>query len=190
MCSAGQSADMGVAVRHSGFRPKGIHRGGGPAFLQHHGIDERGIIRAFIGNLANPGRPQGGSTITQQVVKKLLVGEDVTYQRKIREMIVASWLESTLSKNEILQLYLNSVYIGRGSWGIDMAARGLFRQIGQEFDACPSRNAGGTAQGAELLQSRSPSGALQGTSRLRARPYAGRWLDHRPAKGSGARRAT
>ena len=54
-------------------------------FYQHKGIDERGLIRAFIGNLAQPGRPQGGSTITQQVVKNLLVGDDVTYERKIRE---------------------------------------------------------------------------------------------------------
>ncbi len=95
-------------------------------FFQHHGVDERGIIRAFIGNLADPGRPQGGSTITQQVVKNLLVGEDVTYERKIREMIVASRLESTLSKNEILELYLNTAYLGRGSWGVDMAARSYF----------------------------------------------------------------
>ncbi len=95
-------------------------------FFQHHGVDERGIIRAFIGNLANPGRPQGGSTITQQVVKNLLVGEDVTYERKIREMIVASRLENTLSKAEILELYLNSAYLGRGSWGIEMAARSYF----------------------------------------------------------------
>jgi hypothetical protein len=70
-------------------------------FFQHHGVDEHGIIRAFIGNLAEPGRPQGGSTITQQVVKNLLVGDAVTYERKIREMIVASRLESTLNKNEI-----------------------------------------------------------------------------------------
>src|ERR1700733_13143028 len=95
-------------------------------FFQHHGVDERGIIRAFIGNLADPGRPQGGSTITQQVVKNLLVGEDVTYERKIREMIVASRLENTLSKNEILELYLNSAYLGRGSWGIEMASRSYF----------------------------------------------------------------
>ena len=95
-------------------------------FFQHHGVDERGIIRAFIGNLAEPGRPQGGSTITQQVVKNLLVGEDVTYERKIREMIVASRLESTLSKQEILELYLNSAYLGRGSWGVEMAARSYF----------------------------------------------------------------
>jgi penicillin-binding protein 1A len=102
-------------------------------FYQHHGIDERGIIRAFIGNLANPGRPEGGSTITQQVVKNLLVGEDVTYQRKIREMIVASRLESTLSKSDILQLYFNSTYLGRGSWGVEMAARGYFGKSAKDL---------------------------------------------------------
>ena len=90
------------------------------------GADERGIIRAFIDNFANPGRPQGGSTITQQVVKNLLVGDDVTYERKIREMIVASRVESTLSKPEILELYLNSAYLGRGSWGVEMAAQSYF----------------------------------------------------------------
>ena len=95
-------------------------------FFQHHGVDERGIIRAFIGNLGQSGRPQGGSTITQQVVKNLLVGEDVTYERKIREMIVASRLETILTKNEILELYLNSAYLGRGSWGVEMAARTYF----------------------------------------------------------------
>jgi len=102
-------------------------------FYQHHGVDERGIIRAFIGNLAEPGRPQGGSTITQQVVKNLLVGEDVTYERKIREMIVASRLESTLSKNEILELYLNSAYLGRGSWGIEMASRSYFGKSAKDL---------------------------------------------------------
>jgi len=102
-------------------------------FYQHHGIDERGIIRAFIGNLANPGRPEGGSTITQQVVKNLLVGADVSYQRKIREMIVASRLENTLSKDQILQLYLNSIYMGRGSWGIEMAARSYFGKSAKDL---------------------------------------------------------
>src|SRR6201988_350537 len=102
-------------------------------FYKHHGIDEHGIIRAFIGNLANPGRPQGGSTITQQVVKNLLVGEDVTYQRKIREMIVASRLENTMSKDDILQLYLNTAYLGRGSWGIEMAARSYFGKSAKDL---------------------------------------------------------
>jgi len=95
-------------------------------FYQHRGIDERGLIRAFIGNLAQSGRPQGGSTITQQIVKNLLVGEDLTYERKIREMILASRVERTLTKAEILELYLNFVYLGRSSWGIELAARSYF----------------------------------------------------------------
>jgi membrane carboxypeptidase/penicillin-binding protein len=95
-------------------------------FYEHKGIDERGLIRAMVSNLARPGRPQGGSTITQQVVKNLLVGDDVTYERKMREMIVASRLERTLSKGEILELYLNSIYLGRGAWGIELAARNYF----------------------------------------------------------------
>ena len=97
-------------------------------FYQHHGIDERGLIRAFITNIAEPGRPQGGSTITQQVAKNLLVGDDVSYERKIREMIVASRIDQSLSKNEILEVYLNSIYLGRGAWGIDMAAHGYFKK--------------------------------------------------------------
>jgi penicillin-binding protein 1A len=95
-------------------------------FYEHRGIDERALIRAFMGNLAQSGRPQGGSTITQQVVKNLLVGADVTYERKMREMILASRIEATLTKAEILELYLNSIYLGRASWGIEMAARSYF----------------------------------------------------------------
>src|SRR5947209_5282133 len=102
-------------------------------FYEHKGIDERGIIRAFIANLAQSGRPQGGSTITQQIVKNLLVGEDLTYERKIREMVVASRVERTMSKAEILELYLNSVYLGRGSWGIELAARSYFGKSVKEL---------------------------------------------------------
>jgi membrane carboxypeptidase/penicillin-binding protein len=95
-------------------------------FRQHKGVDERGVIRAFMNNMAKPGRPAGGSTITQQVAKNLLVGDDVTYERKMREMIVASRIERTLSKDEILEIYLNSIYLGRTSWGVEMAARSYF----------------------------------------------------------------
>jgi penicillin-binding protein 1A len=103
-------------------------------FFQHKGVDERGMIRAFVGNLAQPGRPQGGSTITQQVAKNLLVGDDVSYDRKIREIIVASRLEHVLSKQEILELYLNSIYLGRASWGIEMAARSYFGKPAKQLN--------------------------------------------------------
>jgi membrane carboxypeptidase/penicillin-binding protein len=102
-------------------------------FYQHRGVDEHGLIRAFIGNLGGSGRPQGGSTITQQIVKNLLVGEDLTYERKIREMIVASRVERTLGKDEILELYLNSVFLGRGAWGVEQAARSYFGKPAKEL---------------------------------------------------------
>jgi 1A family penicillin-binding protein len=102
-------------------------------FYQHRGLDERALIRAFFGNLASPGRPQGGSTITQQVAKNLLVGDDVTYERKIREMIVATRLEQTLTKQEILELYVNSTFFGRGAYGIEMAARAYFDKPAREL---------------------------------------------------------
>jgi penicillin-binding protein 1A len=95
-------------------------------FYEHKGIDERALVRSFIGNLTQAGRPQGGSTITQQVVKNLLVGDELSYERKMREMVLASRLERTLSKPEILELYLNSIYLGRGASGVEMAARSYF----------------------------------------------------------------
>jgi penicillin-binding protein 1A len=103
-------------------------------FHQHKGLDERSLIRAFVGNLASPGRPQGGSTITQQVAKNLLVGDDVTYDRKIREMIIATRLEQSLSKERILELYLNSVFFGRGAYGIEMAARSYFDKPAKDLN--------------------------------------------------------
>ncbi len=95
-------------------------------FYEHNGLDVRGIIRAFMSNTASSGRPQGGSTITQQVVKNLLTGDDLTFERKIREMVLALRVESLMSKAEILELYLNYVYLGRASWGVDMAAQSYF----------------------------------------------------------------
>ena len=95
-------------------------------FYRHKGVDEHGLVRAFVANMVHPGRPEGGSTITQQVAKNLLVGDAVTYKRKIREVVEASRMEQVLSKPQILALYLNSIYLGRGAWGIEMAARRYF----------------------------------------------------------------
>ena len=102
-------------------------------FHEHRGIDEHGLIRAFIGNLAQSGRPQGGSTITQQIVKNLLVGDDLAYERKIREMIVASRVERALSKAEILELYLNSVYPRTRLLGHRAGGRGYYGKPAKEL---------------------------------------------------------
>jgi 1A family penicillin-binding protein len=103
-------------------------------FYQHNGIDVRGIIRAFANTISSQARPQGGSTITQQVVKNLLVGDDLTFERKMREMVLAVKVEKLLSKDEILELYLNFVFLGRASWGVDMAARSYFGQSVRQID--------------------------------------------------------
>jgi hypothetical protein len=87
--------DVPVGVRRAFVAAEDRH------FYEHKGIDERGVIRAFIGNMASPGRSQGGSTITQQVVKNLLVGNEVSYERKIREILSANKVEKLLSKDEI-----------------------------------------------------------------------------------------
>lgn len=116
-------------------------------FYQHRGIDERGLIRAMVGNLARPSRPQGGSTITQQVVKNLLVGDDLTYERKVREVIVAARLEQTLTKPEILELYLNSIFLGRGSWGIELAARSWFGKPASELTLAEGAALAGLTKG-------------------------------------------
>ena len=155
-------------------------------FFQHKGIDERGVIRAFIGNLAKPGRPQGGSTITQQVAKNLLVGDDVTYERKMREMIVASRLERAVTKPEILELYLNTIYLGRASWGVEMAARSWFGKTAKDLDPRRGRAARRPGQGAELLQPRPLPRARPGAPRLCAEPHEGgrRHLGGRDAAGA------
>jgi 1A family penicillin-binding protein len=102
-------------------------------FYEHAGIDERGLIRAAVSDMGKTGHPQGASTITQQVVKNLLVGDDVSYDRKIREIVLTARVERALSKNEILALYLNTIYLGRSAWGVEMAARSYFGKSAKDL---------------------------------------------------------
>ncbi len=97
------------------------------SFYEHRGIDPVGITRAFLNNLAAGGRKvQGGSTITQQVVKSLLLSPKKSYERKIKEIILSLRLEKELSKDDILALYLNHIYLGSSAHGIAAAAREYF----------------------------------------------------------------
>jgi penicillin-binding protein 1A len=102
-------------------------------FFEHSGVDERSVLRAFMNMLADPKKRQGGSTISQQVAKNLLVGDDISYERKIREMIVAGRIEKALSKSDILEIYLNSIYLGRSTWGVELASRAYFGKRAQEL---------------------------------------------------------
>ncbi len=95
-------------------------------FLKHGGIDPLGIARATWADVRKKGATQGGSTITQQYVKQVYVGSDPTLWRKLREAVIAIKLERKLDKRQILERYLNTVYFGRGAYGIQAASRTWF----------------------------------------------------------------
>jgi penicillin-binding protein 1A len=97
-----------------------------PRFYQHHGLDYRGIMRAALKNLFSFRVKQGGSTITQQLTKVVFLTPERKLTRKIREIILARRLEKEISKDEILELYLNKIYFGHGAYGVQMAAKTYF----------------------------------------------------------------
>ncbi len=98
-------------------------------FYTHYGVDLMGILRAAINNTANiftNKRPQGASTITQQVAKNFFFSDELALSRKIKEALLAIKIESTLEKNRILELYLNQIYLGSGAYGVGAASNRYF----------------------------------------------------------------
>ncbi|MDP4824217.1 MAG: transglycosylase domain-containing protein, partial [Aestuariivirgaceae bacterium] len=102
-------------------------------FRSHFGIDLQGLARATLANIRAGRIVEGGSTITQQLAKNLFLDHDRTFRRKMQEMVLALWLESKYSKDEILQLYLNRVYYGAGATGIEKAALRYFGHSAREL---------------------------------------------------------
>ncbi len=101
-------------------------------FFEHGGLDYAGIASAVITNFRSDGRPIGASTITQQVAKNLLLTNEVSYVRKLKEAILAKRIESVLTKPQILELYLNSIPLGRQSFGVQAAAQAYFgKDVGE-----------------------------------------------------------
>lgn len=95
-------------------------------FYSHFGIDPIGLARAMVANLTTGRFHQGGSTLTQQLAKNLFLKPDRTIERKVQEVLMAFWLEHTYSKDQILEMYLNRVYFGSGSYGVEAASRRYF----------------------------------------------------------------
>ena len=95
-------------------------------FYSHKGIDFKAIIRAIIANTENDEIVQGASTITQQLAKNIFLSQDVTWERKVKEMFVARDLEKKYSKKQILEFYLNNIYFSNGFYGVGAAAKGYF----------------------------------------------------------------
>ena len=101
-------------------------------FRSHWGVDPLGLARAVVVNLTRGGVSQGGSTLTQQLAKNLFLTQERTFGRKVQEVLLALWLEKTYSKDQILELYLNRVYMGAGAYGVDAASRRYFGKSARE----------------------------------------------------------
>jgi penicillin-binding protein 1A len=112
-------------------------------FFEHHGIDPLGIARAAFANLKAGRVVQGGSTITQQVAKLMLVGSERNLFRKIREAILAHKIERRLTKEQILAIYLNHIYLGHGAYGIQVAAETYFAKDAKDLTVAEAAMLGG-----------------------------------------------
>ncbi|HTL32224.1 MAG TPA: PBP1A family penicillin-binding protein [Kofleriaceae bacterium] len=95
-------------------------------YWKHSGIDYSGMVRAFFANIRSGKKSQGASTITQQVVKNMLLTNERSFKRKIQEIILARRLEQSLTKQEIMAMYLNQIYFGGGRYGVQEASRFYF----------------------------------------------------------------
>jgi len=110
----------------SPYLPKAVIATEDRRFYSHLGIDPIGLLRAAAANLTAGHVVQGGSTITQQLAKNLFLTPERSVSRKVRETLLALWLEHRFSKDEILEIYLNRVYLGAGTYGVDAAAHRYF----------------------------------------------------------------
>jgi len=145
-------------------------------FYEHEGLNYWGIARAMLVNLRARGTRQGGSTITQQVVKNLLLAShERTLSRKIREALLARRLEQQLSKDAILELYLNNIYLGRGRYGIEEAARDDFGRGARDLTIAEAALIAGRIASPRDYHPRANPGAARGR-----RAYV---LDQMHAKG-------
>lgn len=132
-------------------------------FYQHQGVDLISLGRAFMANLEAGHTVQGASTITQQMVRTFFLSNEKTYDRKLREIVLSWRVERSLSKDEILHLYLNRIYLGRGAYGVESAARLYFgKSIGEV-------NMAEAAMLAGLVKAPSTMAAHLGTERSKER---------------------
>ena len=178
-------------------------------FYRHHGLDLIGILRAAYINVSAGRLVQGGSTLTQQVAKNLFLTNARTFRRKVQEVLLTLWLEQSFSKTEILEIWLNRVYLGSGAWGVDAASRMYFGLSARKLNVwqsaviagiprAPSRfnprtdPAAAAARGREVLAVMAETGAITKAEADQAaaqiifapRPATGGWFADWAAENS------
>ena len=134
-------------------------------FYEHPGIDLWGIARAGLRDLQSGTAGEGGSTITQQLVRLTYLSPERSIRRKVQEVMLAVWLETRLSKQEILARYLNAAYFGAGAYGVDAAAKRYFGKDAQSLDLAQSAMLAGLIRAPSALSPiRDPDAARRRTA--------------------------
>ena len=127
----GRALSLGEMAR---YLPQAVIATEDRRFYSHFGIDLIGLLRAALTDLAARHVVEGGSTITQQLAKNLFLTPERSFARKIRETLLALWLEHEFTKDQILEIYLNRVYLGAGTYGVDAAAHRYFARSASRLD--------------------------------------------------------
>lgn len=172
-------------------------------FFDHFGLDLRGIGRALVRNVIAGEVVEGGSTITQQLVKVSYLERERTLKRKIQEAVIALWLDARLSKQEILTRYLNAIYLGSGATGVPAAARIYFDKEVQDLSPAESAMIAGMIRAPSLLNpiddpqaarqraefvldQMAATGALEADEVAQAKTDFGAVRPHRPEERAGS----
>ncbi|MDU4959689.1 MAG: PBP1A family penicillin-binding protein [Sporomusaceae bacterium] len=130
-------------------------------FYQHFGVDPIGILRAVVVNLRRGEVAEGGSTITQQLARNMFLNQEQTLTRKLREAVLALMIERRFSKQEILQAYLNQVYFGEGTYGVEAASQMYFGKHAADLSLAESALLAGLPRGPNLYSPYVDAGAAQ-----------------------------
>ncbi len=159
-------------------------------FYDHPGVDARGILRAIVVNLRAGRVTQGGSTLTQQLAKNLFLTPERSLERKLKELVLALLLERRFSKDAILTIYLNQVYLGSGTYGVEAAAQRYFGHSARAVDVYEAALLAGLLKAPSRYNPRSDPRAADERARvvLEAMVDAG-FLDRKAAQAAGRRGA-
>jgi penicillin-binding protein 1A len=155
-------------------------------FFHHFGLDPIGLARAVWVDLRAKHVVQGGSTITQQLAKNLFLTPERSVKRKVQELLMALWLEHRFSKQQILTLYLNRVYLGNGTWGVDAAARRYFDIPASQLNLYQAALLGGLMKAPSRYNPQNdPELSAQRTAQVLANMVAAGYIS--PAEAEAAR---
>ncbi|CAM9879940.1 unnamed protein product, partial [Discosporangium mesarthrocarpum] len=135
-------------------------------FYEHGGVDPRGILRAVVTNVRAGRFAQGGSTLTQQLAKNLFLTPERSLERKLKELVLALRLESRFSKDEILTIYLNRVYLGAGSYGVEAASQRYFGHSARTLDVYEAALLAGLLKAPSRYNPRSDLAAAHARTRI------------------------